>query len=106
MGRFDFDDELDSTLDEQQDRKTQRPRRFKVLLHNDDYTSMDYVVDILIRHFRKSSAEAIHIMLQVHHKGLGVAGVYPKEVAETKVEEVTQEARAEGMPLMLTVEAE
>ena len=81
-----------------------RPRRFKVILHNDDYTSMEFVVRILIEHFHKSPAEATHIMLQVHHKGVGVAGIYPREIAETKVEEVMQLARSEGMPLLLTSE--
>jgi len=84
--------------------KVRRPRRFKVVLHNDDYTTMEFVVEILERFFRKAPAEAVHIMLQVHHKGRGVAGVYPREVAETKVSEVTDEARSRGMPLLLTLE--
>jgi ATP-dependent Clp protease adaptor protein ClpS len=86
--------------------RARRPRRYKVLLHNDDYTTMEFVVRVLVEHFHKSPPEATHVMLQVHYKGLGVAGVYPKEVAETKVAEVTAEARAEGMPLVLTIEAE
>ena len=86
--------------------KIKRPRRWKVLLHNDDYTTMEFVVDVLLRHFDKSASEATHVMLQVHHKGVGVAGVYSKDVAETKVAVVTDEARANGMPLMLTTEPE
>jgi len=86
--------------------RTRRPRRYKVLLHNDDYTTMEFVVHVLIEHFHKSPPEAAHVMLQVHYKGVGVAGVYPKEVAETKVAEVTAEARSQGMPLLLTIEAE
>jgi ATP-dependent Clp protease adaptor protein ClpS len=85
-------------------RRTRRPRRFKVLLHNDDYTSMEFVVRVLIDHFHKPPAEAIHVMLQVHHKGSGVAGVYPRDTAETKIAEVTAEARSNGMPLRLTAE--
>jgi ATP-dependent Clp protease adaptor protein ClpS len=77
-----------------------------VLLHNDDFTAMEFVVHVLTAHFQKPPAEATQIMLQVHHKGVGVAGVYPKDVAETKVAEVTAEARAAGMPLLLTVEPE
>jgi ATP-dependent Clp protease adaptor protein ClpS len=106
MGKMDFDDELEGTLKTREERKTRRPRRYKVLLHNDDYTTMDFVVEVLIRHFHKSPAEATHIMLQVHQQGLGIAGSYPKEVAETKVVEVTEEARTVGMPLKLTTEAE
>jgi ATP-dependent Clp protease adaptor protein ClpS len=87
-------------------RQVRRPQRFKVLLHNDDYTSMEFVVRVLIEHFHKPPAEATHVMLQVHHKGIGVAGVYPRDVAETKVAEVTAEARANGMPLLLTAEPE
>ena len=106
MSRYHPDDERDEGVVAERKQKTRKPRRFKVLLHNDDYTTTEFVVDILIEHFHKSQAEATHIMLQVHHRGLGVAGVYPKEVAETKVAEVTEEARAKGMPLLLTTEAE
>ncbi|HEV7671811.1 MAG TPA: ATP-dependent Clp protease adaptor ClpS [Thermoanaerobaculia bacterium] len=85
-------------------KKTVRPQRFKVLLHNDDFTSMEFVVHVLITHFRRPPGEATQIMLEVHHQGVGIAGVYPKEVAETKVAEVTDEAREAGMPLLLTLE--
>jgi ATP-dependent Clp protease adaptor protein ClpS len=86
--------------------RAKRPRRFRVLLHNDDFTTMEFVVHVLTAHFQKPAAEATQIMLQVHHKGVGVAGVYPRDAAETKVAEVTAEARAEGMPLLLTLEPE
>jgi ATP-dependent Clp protease adaptor protein ClpS len=86
--------------------KSKRPRRFRVLLHNDDFTTMEFVVQVLAEHFEKPPAEATQIMLQVHHKGVGVAGVYPRDVAETKIAEVTASARAQGMPLLLTLEPE
>ena len=102
----DFESQRDEELAVEERKKTKRPRRYKVLLHNDDFTTMEFVVHVLMTHFRKSHAEATHVMLQVHHKGVGVAGVYPREVAETKIAEVMDEARANGMPLMLTLEAE
>ncbi len=106
MQDWELDDDLDGSLEEGTRRKTRKPRRYKVLLHNDDYTTMDFVIEVLVRHFRKSPGEATQIMLQVHHQGVGVAGVYPKEVAETKIAEVADEARAQEMPLLLTSEAE
>jgi ATP-dependent Clp protease adaptor protein ClpS len=96
--------ERDEELGVEERRKTKRPRRWRVILHNDDYTTMEFVVHVLIEHFHKSAAEATHVMLQVHRKGAGVAGVYSREVAETKMAEVTDEARANGMPLKLTAE--
>lgn len=96
----------DSALATEERPKTERPRRYKVLLHNDDFTTMEFVVQVLVEHFHKSHAEATQIMLHVHHKGVGVAGVYPRETAETKVAEVSAAAQAEGMPLLLTLEEE
>jgi ATP-dependent Clp protease adaptor protein ClpS len=106
MSDFSYDDELDGGIAAKKKRRVKKPRRYKVLLHNDDYTTTEFVVEILMDFFHKSHAEATFIMLQVHHQGVGVAGVYSKEVAETKVAEVTAVARKEGMPLLLTTEAE
>ena len=106
MSDFSYDDELDGGVAAKKKRRTKKPRRYKVLLHNDDYTTTEFVVEILMDFFHKSHAEATYIMLQVHHQGIGVAGVYSKEMAETKVAEVTAVARKEGMPLLLTTEAE
>lgn len=99
-------DEIDGELAVEKRPKSRKPKRYKVLLHNDDFTTMEFVVSALVRHFRKSEAEATHIMLQIHHKGAGVAGVYARDVAETKVAEVTADARAQGMPLLVTAEPE
>jgi ATP-dependent Clp protease adaptor protein ClpS len=104
MAQNQFDTEQESGVATQKRRKTRRPRRWKVLLHNDDFTTMDFVVYILMKHFRKSPVEATHVMLQVHHKGVGVAGIYPKDIAETKVAEASAEAREQEMPLLLTLE--
>lgn len=86
--------------------RTKRPRRFKVLLHNDDFTTMDFVVEILKQVFQKSEPEALHIMLTVHHSNVGIAGVYPREVAETKVLKVREMARAHEHPLRCSMEPE
>ena len=86
--------------------KTQRPPRFKVILYNDDYTPMEFVVALLEQVFRKSPAEATELMLQIHRGGLGVAGVYVLEVAETKVATVHRLAEDRGHPLRSGVEKE
>jgi ATP-dependent Clp protease adaptor protein ClpS len=86
--------------------KTQKPRMWRVVFHNDDYTTMEFVVMVLMKHFQKSLAEATQVMLQVHHKGSGIAGVYTRDEAETKVSVVIEEAESSGMPLKLTAEPE
>ena len=85
---------------------TKRPELYKVLLHNDDYTSMDFVVDILESVFAKSPAEAYRVMMHVHRSGFGIAGVYPHEVAETKVADVHGRAEEAGYPLRASLEEE
>lgn len=83
-----------------------RPPMFKVLLHNDHYTTMEFVVDILQSIFHKTTADAVRIMLNVHENGIGIAGVYPAEVAETKVDKVHTLARKSGYPLRCSLEPE
>ncbi len=86
--------------------KLREPGMWKVLLHNDDYTTQEFVVWLLKTVFRKAEPEATVIMLAVHKAGVGVAGVYTKDVAETRAERGRQLAEREGFPLLLTVEAE
>ena len=80
------------------------PKQYHVYLLNDDYTSMDFVIDILIRIFHKSYAEAEHIMIQVHQKQRGLCGTYSYEIAETKVHQVSSLARESGFPLKAVME--
>ncbi|MFT7880333.1 MAG: ATP-dependent Clp protease adaptor ClpS [Sulfurimonas sp.] len=82
----------------------EEPRMFKVLLHNDDYTSMDFVVDVLMGIFHKNAMEAEKIMIEIHEKGVGVCGVYSFEIAQTKAEQVKQKAKQNEFPLLATVE--
>ena len=86
--------------------KTRKPSLYRVLLHNDDFTAMEFVVDILVRHFDHSPTGAAAIMLHVHHFGVGVAGTYTRDEAETRIDRVTTEAQAAGYPLLLTMEPE
>jgi ATP-dependent Clp protease adaptor protein ClpS len=86
--------------------KLKKPPLYRVLLHNDDFTTMEFVVYVLSTVFQKSDSDALRIMLQVHTQGVGVAGVYTYEVAEMKVERVTQLARAAEYPLLCTLEEE
>ncbi|MDY0883739.1 ATP-dependent Clp protease adapter ClpS [Dongia soli] len=86
--------------------KTQKPAMYRVLLLNDDYTPMEFVVHVLERFFNKSREAATEIMLHVHHRGVGVCGVYTYEVAETKVGQVIDFARRHQHPLQCTMEKE
>ena len=86
--------------------KVQQPRPFKVLLHNDDYTTMEFVVWVLMSVFHHDETTATQIMLHIHRTGLGVAGVYPHEIAEARASRVEALAREHEYPLRCTVEAE
>lgn len=83
-----------------------KPTLYKVILLNDDYTPMEFVVVVLEKFFRKNREEATQIMLQVHQKGMGVCGVYTREVAETKVRQVTVFSSENQHPLQCTMEPE
>ena len=84
--------------------KVDEPKKYKVLLHNDDYTTMEFVVLVLEDVFNKSTAEAHEIMMKVHEKGVGVCGIYCFEVAETKAQKVESMAKNEGHPLKISIE--
>ncbi len=86
--------------------KTKKPSLYKVLLLNDDYTPMEFVVHVLERYFSKGREEATRIMLHVHHKGVGVCGVFTYEIAETKVTQVMDFSRQHDHPLQCTMEKE
>jgi ATP-dependent Clp protease adaptor protein ClpS len=86
--------------------RSKRPRRYQVVLHNDDYTTMEFVVEVLQRFFQKDITQARHIMLHVHHKGYGIVDVFPRDVAETKAEQVMDFAKEHGHPLRCTAEPE
>jgi len=94
----------DVAIDTEKKAKLKKPRRYKVLLHNDDYTTMEFVVSILESIFHKSPAEATQIMLKVHNEGTGIAGTYTREIAETKVEQVHESAQRHGFPLRASYE--
>jgi ATP-dependent Clp protease adaptor protein ClpS len=83
-----------------------KPRKYKVLMHNDDYTSMDFVIEALMKVFHKTEVGAVAVMQHIHNQGIGVCGIYIKEIAETKVTQATEMARASKFPLKVTMEPE
>jgi len=103
----DFPDiEHDSEVLTESETRLEKPKLYKVILHNDDFTTMEFVVFILRQVFMRSDAEAVTIMLKVHNEGIGVAGVYPFEVANMKAEKAMNISRAHEYPLLCTVEEE
>ncbi|WP_459618200.1 ATP-dependent Clp protease adapter ClpS [Bordetella sp. 2513F-2] len=102
---------MSSTLDTQRDQvvekapaRTAPPPMYQVVLLNDDYTPMEFVVKVLQKFFGKSHEEATRIMLQVHHEGRGICGVYPRDIAATRIAQVSQYARARQHPLQCVME--
>jgi ATP-dependent Clp protease adaptor protein ClpS len=100
------DRQTDGEILERTKQETKKPQLYKVMLLNDDYTTMDFVVEVLETIFHKQPAEAFRIMMMVHTQGKGLCGVYPHEVAETKVEAVLDAAREHGFPLRAAMEPE
>jgi len=96
--------ELDQAPVAESEEKTEEPTLFKVLLHNDDYTTMEFVVWVLASVFNMPEERAIQVMLNVHLQGIGVAGIYSFEVAEMKVEKTIALAREQEFPLLATME--
>jgi len=100
------DRELGEGVITQTDVKPKRPQLYKVLMLNDDYTPMEFVVHVLQRYFRMTMEEATQVMLHVHQKGVGVCGIFPFDVAETKVNQVMDLAKKHQHPLQCTLEKE
>ena len=106
MSKKKMDKQSDLGIKDRQRHKIEPPKKYKVILHNDDYTSMDFVVKILEQLFHRSKAEATRIMLNVHNQGKGIAGVYSREIAETKCLQVKSAAIQQGVPLLAEAEPE
>ncbi len=106
MSKKKLDKHSDINVMDREDNKVQKPRKFKAVMLNDDFTPMDIVVLILMNVFRKSGAEATRLMLDVHNKGRGIAGVYSREICETKCEKAKEFARALGFPFLVEMEPE
>jgi ATP-dependent Clp protease adaptor protein ClpS len=100
----DRDGDTGLVTDVRTERKLKKPKMYKVLLHNDDYTTMEFVVHILQQVFHRSETDAVQIMLHVHRTGIGVAGVYTGQIAETRVAQVEALARGQEFPLRCTME--
>ena len=101
-----FEDDAGTITKVKPEKKLKRPQLYRVLLHNDDYTTREFVVQVLHAVFHLGEQDAIRVMLHVHHNGVGVAGVYTREVAETKVQTVERLAREQEFPLRLSMEPE
>ncbi|HYE64141.1 MAG TPA: ATP-dependent Clp protease adaptor ClpS [Pyrinomonadaceae bacterium] len=104
MPNPDFEQDESVLTETESETRLKKPPLYKVLIHNDHYTTMEFVVFILQTVFNKPESEAIRIMLKVHIEGVGLAGIYPYEIAEMKVEKVTQLAQANEYPLLCTIE--
>jgi ATP-dependent Clp protease adaptor protein ClpS len=100
----DLDFEREEAVVTESKPRLKKPPLYKVLLHNDDYTSMEFVVFILRTIFQRSEVDAVRIMLHVHNQGVGVAGVYTYEIGEAKIAKVTTLARQEEFPLLCSLE--
>ena len=101
-----YDPDIEEGVSSETDQEVAEPPMYRVMLLNDDYTTMEFVVEVLVYVFQKSSEEAMQIMLNVHRSGVGVCGIYPYEIAETKVDTVLRLAQENGFPLKCIMERE
>jgi len=101
-----YDPEVEESVESETDHDVEEPPMYRVMLLNDDYTTMEFVVEVLVYVFQKSPEEATRIMLNVHRSGVGICGIYSFEVAETKVNTVETLARENGFPLKCIMERE
>jgi ATP-dependent Clp protease adaptor protein ClpS len=95
---------FESDLNVKSAEEVKTPRMYRVLMHNDHYTTMDFVVEVLIKVFHKTAAEATRIMLEIHNKGMGICGVYTYDIAVTKISRVHQMAKMKNFPLKCSFE--
>lgn len=93
-----------TAIKERNHKQLSPPKQYVVILHNDDYTTMDFVIEILMRFFGHDEARATQVMLQIHQEGKGICGIYSAEIAETKVFQVTHYAKEHQFPLLCTME--
>jgi ATP-dependent Clp protease adaptor protein ClpS len=101
-----YNPEIEEGVDSESDQEVEEPHQYKVMLLNDDYTTMEFVIEVLVHVFQKTPQDATRIMLNVHHKGVGICGIYPYEIAETKINTVETLARENGFPLKCIMERE
>ena len=106
MTKKQMDKKSDIGVLDREDRKVQKPKKYKAVMYNDDYTPMNFVVIVLTEVFRKSVDEAVDLMMDVHEKGRGIAGVYTKEICETKCTKAVQLAKSMGYPFLVSPEQE
>ncbi len=99
-----WENEGDVVVERKRRVRTRRPPMYRVLMHNDDYTTQQFVVEVLRSIFGRSPEDAVRIMMHVHRRGVGVAGVYPRDIAETKIHQTESLARARQYPLRLSME--
>lgn len=97
---------MGTLFEEKVENKIKKPSLYKVFLINDDYTTMEFVVEVIVQIFHRTIAEATKIMMDVHQKGKGIVGVYTYDIALTKVDQVKNRARTQGFPLMADIEEE